>query len=393
MQKFFSISKNIRNFQFNLEDLIKFRKTNLKKILNFWELDYSKIYDKTNLPEKIGIDGIVLKTNGSTGKEFKYKYGLKEFKIIETELHYHEIIKEFNLEKNNNKMLRVSPETSDDNGFKIIKWKDYQFKLKIFNPDKNDFNYSHGCDKVICYHFKYKKNEIIKFCEFLLDFISKEKMDIFLTSFSFLSILCECNVKNIKIAKLISNTCESVNEMQLEIIKQKKMMDFFCDHMRSWDGGFTFITCKYNEKHILDYLSFAESLDEKLISTDYYNYSSPFVKYWNGDHIKISQDWIKCDCGRFYRKFVLDGRRKSFTINNISSIDLYDIVSKINKTLQIICYKNKIKIISLFELDESEKKYLNQNINFNLEFKTNEFEHVGRFNKMLKLVDKTQQYE
>jgi hypothetical protein len=393
MQKENSILKNIRNVQFNLKELSFYRKKMFKNIINFWEIDYSRIYNKTNLSTKKGRDGIILKTNGSTGPAFAYKYGLSEFNMIETELHYYEIVEEFGLNKKNNKILRVSPETDFDSNFDFIKWKNINFKIKIFHPKKSDFNYSHGCDEAICYHFKYKKSEMIEFCEFLLDFISKEKMDIFLTSFSFLSMLSECNVKNIKIAKLISNTCESIEESQVEFMKHHKMMDFFCDHMRSWDGGFTFITCKYGEKHILDYLSFVESFENKLISTDYYNYCSPFIRYWNGDHIKIENEWIECKCKRFYRKFTLDGRRKSFTINNISSIDLYDIISKINKTLQVICYKNKIKIISLFELSENEKKYLIENINFNLEFKTNEFEQVGRFNKTLKLIDKTQEYE
>lgn len=384
--------KNIKQLQYNIDELLDYRKTMFKKIINFWKIDYSKIYDRNNFSNKKGLKGITLSTSGSTGEKFKYQFGFNEFKFIETELHYNQIIEEFGLSNQKIKILRVSPDNYELD-FEKIYWKNKYFKIKIFHPSKTNFNYSHGSDQATCYHFKYDKNHIIEFCEFLLDYISKEKMDIFLTSFSFLSILIECNFKNIKIARLISNTCESIIDSQVLLMSQHKMMDYFCDHMRGWDGGFTFITCKYGKKHILDYLSFVESFNNKLISTDFHNYSSPFIRYWNGDYISIEKEWKKCECGRFYRKFIFESRRKSFTINNITSIDLYDVVKNINKTIQLVCYKNKINVITCFELSFDEKKYLIDNINYELDFKINQFQQSGRFNKISKILDKTNEYE
>ena len=44
--------------------------------------------------------------------------------------------------------------------------------------------------------------------------------------------------------------------------------------MRCWDGGATFLTCKDNNYHVLDNLSYCYEKENKLISTDYFSFSA-----------------------------------------------------------------------------------------------------------------------
>lgn len=89
------------------------------------------------------------------------------------------------------------------------------------------------------------------------------------------------------------------------------------DQMRCWDGGASFYTCQYMNKHICHFTSLVHMENRKLISTDFWNRSQLFVDYWNGDIV----DWSRgnmCPCGCFIDHIEFEQRRRMFVINGVS---------------------------------------------------------------------------
>ena len=71
----------------------------------------------------------------------------------------------------------------------------------------------------------------------------------------------------------------------------------FNDHMRCWDGGFTFYTCRYGHKHLVDLLFDWSIVDQELVTSDLFNAAQPFIDYKNGDKVNIRPSG-DCKCGR-----------------------------------------------------------------------------------------------
>jgi phenylacetate-coenzyme A ligase PaaK-like adenylate-forming protein len=138
--------------------------------------------------------------------------------------------------------------------------------------------------------------------------------------------------------------------------------------MRCWDGGATFFTCKYNTYHLLDNLSWCDEYENKLISTDYFSFPSPFVNYWNGDYCEIKSNYKRCECGRLYRPFKFLQSRP-FAIKGYIVHDIYNNLIKleINSIKQIKCDYNNIIIISNKEIELEKKNIMKkqfEKINF-----------------------------
>ena len=390
------LKKDLTLLQYRLEDLLEFQSNQMTRLLNFWDLNYLSlerlpITDRNSKRNLIMEDSFCLQTSGTTNVPLKYCVWEPSFNKIETEWHYQQILKEYNLE--NPKILRVTPFNESLLKYcEIIIWKGFKFWKRHFLPKKNDYRWSHGSENSICYHYMYKPSELVPFCEFLLE--SNLKIDVFLTSFSFLNLLYNChkqsNKKNQKFCTLISSTCEnSSQKIMEEITNNNGFVDFFCDHMRCWDGGFTFFTCRYKQYHTFDYLCFAEEYDGKLISTDIFNFSMPFIRYWNGDCINFLSDWQKCKCGRYFKKFKFEGNRNFFVCGEnkkITSIEIYDSISILSNA-QALCYKDKIEITTLEELDEETKNLIRNKVPLSIEFTTKNYKMSGRFNKILRVKD------
>lgn len=106
------------------------------------------------------------------------------------------------------------------------------------------------------------------------------------------------------LGKLMSQTGEFMRIKDKKFMLDKKYTYNVCDHMRCWDGGATFFTCQYDTYHLLDNLTMTtQGADNKMISSDYFNLSSPFVNYHNGDLCDIKKRYKLCPCGRYYRPF------------------------------------------------------------------------------------------
>jgi hypothetical protein len=69
------------------------------------------------------------------------------------------------------------------------------------------------------------------------------------------------------------------------------------DSMRAWDGGATFFTCRYGNRHWCDFLSTVDlDVDGTLRNSDLYNLTQPHVNYANGDVVE-SKELGRCQCG------------------------------------------------------------------------------------------------
>jgi phenylacetate-coenzyme A ligase PaaK-like adenylate-forming protein len=292
-------------------------------------------------------------TNGTSGQRFSYKIWNKCFDYIETAHHYKQILDEF-LINDNIITLKVSSNVGyAKEGFR----KDGKFFIKVLKPPAKRHKFSHGAKSATCYYILYHRDDIVDFCKYLVKFLKAISIDVFLSSSSFFSVLMTVvNNDNpkIRIARLLSNTAEALIKTEADYAVENGNIDNYCDHMRSWDGGATFMTCRHYRYHIIDYLTYVEEVDGKLVSTDFLNLGTSFVRFWNGDRCRISNEWNICECGRYYRQFEFQGRN-SFVWNNIPSIDIFDAVTTTREFTQCICHDGCVEIITFNELSETAK--------------------------------------
>jgi hypothetical protein len=141
----------------------------------------------------------------------------------------------------------------------------------------------------------------------LLDFLASESFDLVLSSGPVVNILTRYIKKNNfthRFARLLSHTSEFPRTDDFLFLQGNGNIECYCDHMRCWDGGASFFTCRFGTYHLNDNFAWVvEGSDNKMISTDYFNLAAPFVNYWNGDLCEIGGEYLRCGCGRWYRPF------------------------------------------------------------------------------------------
>lgn len=140
-----------------------------------------------------------------------------------------------------------------------------------------------------------------------LSFLAGHVFDIVLISGPVLNILSryikQHNFTH-KFAYLLSHTSEFPRVTDFEFLRANGNIEHHCDHMRCWDGGASFFTCKYGTYHLHDNFAWVEQgPNNELISTCYFNVVSPFVRYWSGDLCAVQDTYRLCACGRHYRPF------------------------------------------------------------------------------------------
>jgi hypothetical protein len=101
-------------------------------------------------------------------------------------------------------------------------------------------------------------------------------------------------------------TCETllphVRKAALEIFP------WVIDKMRCWDGGLSFFECRHGTRHVNEELSIVETVADRVVSTDIFNWLQRFVRYDNGDRCATSRK--KCHCGISGLVFdTFDGKR------------------------------------------------------------------------------------
>lgn len=343
-------------------------------------------------------------TSGSSGYTFFCLSWKDAFWIVENNNHYGKIRREFELE-NSVTLATLMP--------------CYDFTKQVREPifvqdtDKvffavvkssSNFFYSFNVSEFVDIVYNINKPTYYKSMPLFFEFFSKKNCDVFNLRGSFIKILARyVKDKNIatKVGKLLCNTFESVDENDLFFLKDRGIFDNVCDHMRCCDGGGTFFTCKFGTYHLMEEVCHAISINEKFVSTDFFNFVWPFINYWNNDTCQVEDNWFKCECGRWYRPFKFCGRSsfvfKDKNLREITSADisercLHSATSYYAKVglIQYQCYNGKIVICTSEKVKEQHKSYLRKILyNFNVDFKTNEFIVSGQYNKVNRMVDCT----
>lgn len=293
------------------------------------------IVDKSHLNKNWYIDGYNAQTTSTsgttTGERFQYLRWADTYQAIEADCHYKAVLKEFNLDRPISILYLMLDQSDERSNTELIK-----------TYRTNNILISHGqSEQALVYEVVRNKtyyNNYFEFYERIFEFCQNNPIDVIIAPGQALSALV-WNAKRLKltrkICKLFSNTGEKANPSDFEFLKTNGLIDNWCDHMRCWDGGITFMTCKHHQYHILDGLAWVYSSDDKLVSTDFYSLPSPFINYWNGDYGRIATEYTQCHCGRYYREFNLS-RTRGFSFHGQHNNQMRSLITSTGIDITVI---------------------------------------------------------
>ena len=367
------------NLLYEDEELVQETIKILRKNIYLWAKNFSNVYkkhtgivSKCNLNNKkdwfvesISNESAHMRTSGSTtGEPFSYLRWEPFLYFIEATNHYDLIANEFNINKNPHVFYFFNTKHIEKNKFIISK------------SNSQNFMEHHGIERKAITHYpnlKMKSENETAFFKYFFDYITKNKMDIIFAPGPIINSICnyikKFNFKD-KLCSLLSNSNELLLSSDAQFLYSNNFIDNICDHMRCWDGGASFFTCKEKNYHLMDNLSWCDEIQNKLISTCYFSFPSPFIMYWNGDLCKIKNIYQRCDCGRLYREFeFLENRPFSIKGNSLKEHRKKILDKGIQNLKQLRCSQDKIDVISNIELLEKDKKYIEEILcNFKLNF-------------------------
>lgn len=358
------------------EELILETTRILRNNIEMWAKEKSPIYknndgfiSKENLLDKstwyvnsVLGESMHMATSGSTtGSPFHYLRWEPFLYFIEAENHYDLIMDEFGIKNNPDVVYFFNTSRYDDN------------EALTISPDSDNFMEHHGLKRRANVHyvnFRMFKNDKDYFFKQFFEHLRNSEVDVIFAPGPSINTMCHYlkNEPKFKICKLLSNSNEKIMNEDASMLMDG-YLENVCDHMRCWDGGATFFTCKYNNYHILDNLSWCESVDGKMVSTDYFSLPSPFVRYWNGDFCQISDTYQRCDCGRLYRDFeFLENRPFSIKGRSILEIKATLDSMKIRNIKQVRCSTDSVEVVSYSPILDDQKKLLQEKYRFNFRF-------------------------
>jgi len=323
-----------------------------------------QLYDKKSwISRSLSPDRIVNQnTSGSTsGEPFNYYNDNKYFDFIQRSCEFDLILKEYDLYKKPLKILNLfnHPYNPKGNGF----------FLETHNYSQHKFH-NYGASDVTTYfvNFDSYMNQSGSWHVQLLELLSEHEFDIVLSSGPVINRIAEY-VKQYDFKKhfcyLLSHTSEFPLLKDFEFLKNNGNISYSCDHMKCWDGGASFFTCKNGTYHLNDNFAWTvEGPDHKMISTDYFNLASPFINYWNGDLCEISKEYHKCNCGRYYRPFKMLQNRPFALKGTTKLTTIKEEISKLSfkgDLIQVQFENLSVSVVSSRKLEDYEKDQL-QNI-------------------------------
>ena len=328
------------------------------------ELPDKIYYSKEDLSDKniwyvkeVDHESMSVTTSGTTsGIPFEYKRWHPAFHKIEWDYHYNMVLDEFGITHNYNLMYFFSDHYrhDSDNPFLVL---DGQADLPMQN---------HGSSRQPIVHFAnfkaYSANPESFFSSFFRH-IEEHAIDVLYTSSPQVNSMCNYIGKfgfQGKIAKLLSTTNNRIMNRDAAFLLDGGYFDHICDHMRCWDGGATFFTCKHRNYHLMDNLAWCEEgPNHELICTDYFNLASPFVRYWSGDYCRIAKEYQRCECGRLYRDFeFLESRPFSLKGTNMREIQDKIKALGIKGIKQVRCSVHNLNVVSTRDLTDLEKNMI-----------------------------------
>ena len=304
---------------------------------------------------KLSHESMEVGTTGSTsGNSFRYMRWHPAFHKIEWDYHYNLVLDEFNVKEEYNILYFFSDHFKSDGTEPIA-----CFGSKSDLPMNN-----HGTSRSPITHYVnfplYQKNHE-EFFRYFFDYLERHEIDVVFTSPPQISSMCnyirKLGVKK-KIAGLLSSTGDRILPADARFLfVDNRYFDDVCDHMRCWDGGATFYTCKYRNYHLMDNLAWVEEIDGKMICTDYFNLASPFVRYWNGDYCRISKEYHRCECGRLYREFEFMESRP-FSLKGVCMKDIKDGLKalRIPGIKEVRCSQSHLDVVSVIPIPDDDRK-------------------------------------
>lgn len=318
-----------------------------------------KFYTRQNLlnknswlNKKISQDRVLNQnTSGSTtGEPFHYFNDSKYFDFVQRNCEFDLILKEYDLYEKPLKILNLfkHPYNPKPEGFSI----------SLGNYSQNKFHSYGAKESTIVFvnwdTYIYNPDE---WHEQLFEMLLNSDFDITLASGPVVNIICRYVKKhNFKkhFTNLLSHTTEFPRISDFQFLKYNKNITYYCDHMKGWDGGCSFFTCKHGTYHLNDNFALSfQGPNNKLISTDYFNMVSPFINYWNGDLCEIQDEYELCKCGRYYRPFKMLENRP-FALKGPTKL------TEIKKQIGLLNYKYKINQVQFENLDVN--LYLNEKL-------------------------------
>lgn len=302
---------------------------NLKDLSSQFHINKSDLEDKSlwYVPDS---DSTENSTSGTTGPKFRYQIWNPFYTPIEKEHHYRLVLEEFDL-KSPRVLHMVSGLSVPDSV--TLRYGAAVIRMASSHRIKNyvqRLHCSHGGDSADYWHIDFSEKAYLNvkdYCGYVVEFLESNQIDVLLASGGLIELLTTFLISDEnhafpRLGKLISNTGDRVNSDTLAFLVETGVFDQSCDHMRCWDGGAGFFTCKHGTYHLNEELSYIYTKDGEMATIDFFNYASPFINYMNGDKIEIDSEWKCCDCGRWYRPFRMLNRR-SRGIRNAQG-DYYD---------------------------------------------------------------------
>lgn len=328
-----------------LQSIVDYAKTNSKiyrQNLDYYtrnQLDNKNLWICENIDNKNRI--LNQNTSGSTtGVPFNYLSDKKYFDKLQRLSEFELILNEYNLFGKSLKILNLFKHPYNP--------KPKEFILETNNHSNRKFH-SYGAKEFSTFFVNWD-NYIDKPDEWhdnFLMFLSNHVFDIVLCSGPVINILNRYIKKKSfvhRFAYLLSHTTEFPRIDDFQYLKDNGNINYYCDHMRCWDGGASFFTCKHGTYHLNDNLSWVvQGPDNKMISTDYFNIVTPFVNYWNGDLCEIKDQYKLCECGRYYRPFKMLENRP-FALKGPTKL------TEIREQIKRLSFKNQINQIQFDNL-------------------------------------------
>jgi hypothetical protein len=252
------------------------------------------------VPSLAGKSTEVSTTGSTTGMPFKYMRWQSMFHKIEWDYHHNLVLDEFGVCERPNVLYFFSENYKTDGDSPIA----------CFGGRSDLAINNHGSSRDPIAHyvnFRVYQSDGEAFFRFLFDYVQRHRIDVLFTSPPQISSMCnfirKFGVKH-KIGGLLSSTGDRMIPSDAHFLfVENQYFEHICDHMRCWDGGASFYTCRHGNYHLMDNLCWVEEVGGKMICTDYFNLASPFVRYWNGDYCQVGKVYKRCECGRLYRDF------------------------------------------------------------------------------------------
>lgn len=356
-----------RNIMYESESSLSEVLDVVKKNMENWAIRNSSVYlrskpfySKEDLEEKTSWyvpkaldDSVDTHTSGSsTGFHFTYRRMKSTFERLEWDNHYDMVLDEFGVGSSPNVLYFFPEHFKKSEGVAV-------FCESTSQPYLN----SHGRSRSSSVHyanFDMYRNDPSSFFSLLFDYLERTEIDVLFSSGPCINSMCH-HIRKFGVKDRIAGLLSQTNEMMLQedaefLFVKNSYFDNVCDHMRCWDGGASFFTCRFGNYHIMDNLSWCDDVEGRLVSTDYFNFASPFVRYWNGDICSIGKTFSRCECGRLFREFEFLENRP-FSLSGVCLGDLRSGMVAIGTDCitQVRCYADSINVVSSRVLSDQER--------------------------------------